>query len=139
MRAVSLMGLAAEAEALRLRRLAAGSARRAAWGAVAAAFGVAALVLFHVATVALLSQHYGLAAACAMVGVADIFAACLLALLARRRFDPVAAEALALRQRSLASILPTACGKMTLADAQSAAPVLGALAGEAVAAWLRRR
>lgn len=48
MRAVELAKVAAQAEALRLRQMAKRQGGRAAYGAVAAAFGIAVLVMLHV-------------------------------------------------------------------------------------------
>ncbi len=141
MRVLQMLDVAAQAEVVRLRREASSYARRAGWIAVAGVFGVAALAAAHVAAVAQLVPDFGLAAAAAMIAAADGVLAGIFALLARRRPDPVAEEARALRQTMLAAagarnplrdVLGFAATKATV-------PLLGAVTAEAVAGWLRRR
>lgn len=140
MRLFRLLGVAAQAESLRLRRNAGSVARRAGWLAGAALFGVAAVGLAHVAAIAWLEPRHGVAAACGIVALGDLVLAGLLVVLGRTRPDPVAAEALAVRRMML-----NAATRNPVRDAAAAAlgsapaPVLGALAGEAIATWLRRR
>jgi len=139
-RLLSLLGVAAQAESLRLRRAAAGTARRAGWLAGAALFGAAAVGLAHVAAIAWLEPRYGLAAACGVVALADLALAGILALMGRRRPDAVAEEALAVRRMMLAAAARNPMREAAaLALGSAPAPVLGAMAGEAIATWLRRR
>ncbi|WP_198368883.1 hypothetical protein [Roseomonas rosulenta] len=137
MRLLSLLGVAAQAEGLRLRRTVGMTARRGAWLAAASLFGVAAIGLAHAAAVIGLAPRVGLAAACGIVAVADLVVAGILALVAQQRRDPVAEEALALRRMML-----SAAARSPMREAGAlvgSAPVLGAMAGEAIAIWLRRR
>lgn len=131
-----LLGVAAEAEGLRLRRSLGLTARRAGWVAGAAVFAVAAVALAHVAAVEMLLPGLGLAGACAVVAIADVALAGMLALVARQLRDPVAEEALLLRRASLAAVRS---GRALLPAAADAAPVLGAIAGTALSEWFRRR
>ena len=141
MRVLQMLDVAAQAEGVRLRREATGLAKRAAWVAIAGVFGTAALATVHVAAVAYLVPDYGLAAAAGMIAAADLVLAGIFALLARPRPDPVAEEARALRQTMLAAVgarnpLRDALG---LAATKATVPLIGAVAAEAVAGWLRRR
>jgi hypothetical protein len=74
-----------------------------------------------------------------MVALADLVVAGLLALMSRRRRDPVIEEARMLRQTMLAAATSNPLRNAAALAVSAPAPVLGALAGEAVAAWLRRR
>ena len=103
MRPLRLLGVAAEAEGLRLRRSCGLVARRAGWLGGAAVFAVAALVLVHVAAVTVLMPPLGLAVACGIVALVDLVLACALVIVARHLRDPVAEEALLLRRASLAA------------------------------------
>ncbi len=141
MRMLQMLDVAAQAEGVRLRREATSLARRTGWIAVAGVFGTAALATAHVAAVAQLAPAYGLAAAAGIIAAGDLVLAGLFALLARRRPDPVAEEARALRQTMLAAVgarnpLRDALG---LAATKATVPLLGAVTAEAVAGWLRRR
>lgn len=131
-----LLGVAAEAEGLRLRRSCGLAARRAAWLGGAAAFGVAALALAHVAAVELMLPHLGLAGACGVIALADLVLAGMLVLVARQLRDPVMDEALLLRRASLAA---AASNNALLSGGANAVPVLGAIAGTVLAEWMRRR
>lgn len=133
MRLLQMMGVAAQAEGIRLRRELHGTARQAGWIAAAALFGAAALATAHVAIVAQLMPRHGLAAAAAMMAAADLVIAGALALLARRPADPVAEEARALRETMLAAM---ARPEPLLG---ASAPLIGAVTAEAVAAWMQRR
>ena len=139
MRLLRLPGVAAQAEGLRLRRTAEVTAMRAAWLGAAALFGLVAIGLAHAAAVAWLAPDYGLPAAFGMVALADLVVAGLLALMSRRRRDPVIEEARMLRQTMLAAATASPLRSAASLAVSAPAPVLGALAGEAVAAWLRRR
>lgn len=139
MRLFRLLGVAAQAEGLRLRRTAEVTAMRAAWLAAAALFGLVAIALAHAAAVAWLAPDYGLAAAFGLVALADLVVAGLLALMSRKRRDPVIEEARMLRQTMLAAASTSPLRSAASLAVGAPAPVLGALAGEAVAAWLRRR
>lgn len=141
MRALQMLGVAAQAEGLRLRREMAGTARQAGWIAGASVFGAAAVATAHVAAVAHLAPDFGLATAAAIVAGADLVIAGILVLLGRRRRDPIAEEARRLRQRMLASLTQrdTAQDVLSLALRAGSGPLIGAVTGEAVAAWLKRR
>lgn len=141
MRMFRMLGVAAQAEGIRLRRSIGSSARQAGWIAGAALFGAAALVTAHVALVAQLAPAYGMAAAAGIVALGDLAIAGILALLSRRRADPIAEEARMLRE----AMLSAAMARDPLRDAlglalgNASAPLLGAVAAEAVATWLKRR
>jgi hypothetical protein len=104
MRALRLLSTAAQAEGLLLRRQGAQMGRTAALGAGAAAFGIAMLVLLHMAGWLWLEDRYDAVQASLLVALADGVLAVILLLMARSRHDPVAAEALELRQRSVAAL-----------------------------------
>ncbi|NMJ43527.1 hypothetical protein GWK16_19935 [Roseomonas sp. JC162] len=133
---LSLLGVAAEAEGLRLRRSCGLAARRAGWLGGAAVFGVAALALLHIAAIELLVPRFGLAGACGLMALADLLLATVLVVVARQLRDPVAEEALLLRRASLAA---ATSGKALMSGASGVAPVVGAIAGTALAEWMRRR
>lgn len=137
MRPLRLLGVAAEAEGLRLRRSCGLVARRAGWLGGAAVFAVAALVLVHVAAVTVLMPPLGLAVACGIVALVDLVLACALVIVARHLRDPVAEEALLLRRASLAAAASDGSGLLT--GGAAAGPVLGAIAGTALSEWIRRR
>ena len=102
MRSLRLLGAAAEAESLRLRRQAAQAARRGAFYAVAGAFGLAAVAMLHVAGwIAISEAHGSLVAALALAGI-DLVIMGIVLFVGRARPDPVAQAALVLRERSMA-------------------------------------
>ena len=141
MRLLQMLGVAMQAEGIVLRREIRGTVRQAGWIAFAFLFGVAAVVTAHIAAVTQLMPIYGMAAAAAIVAVADVVIAGILLLLARRRVDPVAEEARALRETMLAAVtrrdpMRDALG---LAMHGGAAPLIGAVAADVFAAWLKRR
>ena len=141
MRLLQMLGVAAQAEGIRLRRELGGTARRAGWMTAAALFGAAAVATAHVAAVAQLAPAYGMPIAAGIVAAIDLAVAGALALMARRRIDPVAEEARMLRETMLTAVaqrnpMQDALG---LALRTGSAPLIGAVTGEAVAAWLRRR
>jgi hypothetical protein len=103
MRSLGLLGAAAEAEGLLLRRQAYGIARSVAFGGVAAIFGFAALVLLHIAGWTALEQRFGAVQASLALAVADLAVMGLVLLLGRRRHDPIAAAAAMMRDQSLAA------------------------------------
>lgn len=103
MRSLALLGAAAEAEGLRLRREASGLARTAAFQAAAALFGIAALVLLHIAAWITLAAEHGAVRACLFLALADLAVMAVLLLIGRRRHDPVAAAAAMMRDQSLAA------------------------------------
>lgn len=102
MRALRLLAVAAEAEGIRLKRSAQGAARAAVFFAAAAVFGIALLVMLHVAAYNWLEPAWGPALAALFVAGADLLLALVLFLVGRPKHDPVAEEALALRRASLA-------------------------------------
>ncbi|MBR0673755.1 hypothetical protein [Neoroseomonas soli] len=141
MHTLQLLGVAAEAEGLRLRHEASAVARRAGWVAAATVFGVAALASAHVAAVTALEPRLGLPGAAGVVALADLVMAGVLLLACRRRRDPVVEEARALRRTALAA----AASRSPLQEAAAAmmgsasAPILGAVAGQALASLIERR
>lgn len=102
MRALRLLAVAAEAEGLRLRREAQALARAGVFFAGAAVFGVALLVMLHVAAYNWLEPDWGPAGAALLVAAGDLALALALFLVGRPGHDPVAEEALAIRRASLA-------------------------------------
>ncbi len=102
MRALRLLATAAEAERIRLKRSAQTLARSVVFWAGAAVFGVALLVMLHVAAYQYLLPAWGPAMAALLVAAGDLLLAVVLFLVGRPGRDPVAEEALALRRASLA-------------------------------------
>ncbi|MBR0652639.1 hypothetical protein GXW78_23480 [Roseomonas terrae] len=128
MRLFRMLGVAAEAEGIRLRRELRSTALQAGWIAAAAVFGVAAVATAHVAAVAALTGRYGFPTAAGMVAAGDLVVAVILLLCSRRRPDPVAEEARLLRQTMMTAV--------TRSPLQGA---LGLVATQAISAWVRRR
>lgn len=105
MRSVELARAAAQAEALYLRRVARRQAMRGAFGAVAAVFGVAILVMLHVLFYVVLVGYVRPAVAALIVLAVDLVFAIVFAVLARRdQPDTIEQEALALRDEALAGL-----------------------------------
>jgi hypothetical protein len=132
MRALRLLGLAADAEVLRLKREALVLGRCAVRSTLAVVFAIAALVMLHVAAWYALVPELGLAQVALLLAAIDAAAAGVLLWLAQPRRDRVADEAAQLRSQ----LLRSAGGGTTLDG-----PV-GALVGIAVDAAvtaLRRR
>jgi hypothetical protein len=131
MRAVGLIGLAAEAEAMRLRRAVTREARAFAWRAAAAGFAIAAIVLLHIAAWHGLAAEHGVVAAALIIAAADLVIAVLLALASRTRHDPAIEEAATLRRALL---------RRAVSDALRA-PLLsaGTLLADTALAAIRRR
>lgn len=102
MRSFRLLEIAAQAEAVRLRRGASGMARSAVLHAAATVFGLAALGLLHVAGWIWLAGRHDPLTAALVLALVDVVAMGLLLAMARPRYDPVAVEALRLRRQSLA-------------------------------------
>ena len=141
MRLFQMLSVAAQAEGIVLRREMRGTLRRAGWIAAAFLFVAAAVVTGHVAAIAQLAPLYGVAGAAAMVAAGDLAIAGLLALFARRRIDPVTEEARALRETMMSAVArrDPVRDMLGLAMQQGATPLVGAVAAELIAAWLRRR
>lgn len=104
MRTFRLLGVAAQAESLRLRRGAGAMARTAALLAAAALFGLVTLGLLHVAAWIWFERHSDSLWATLYLALADLVLVLILAFASRSRRDPIAEEALQLRQQSLAQI-----------------------------------
>ncbi|TCH96154.1 hypothetical protein EJV46_21475 [Roseococcus sp. SYP-B2431] len=104
MRSLRLLGVAAEAEALRLKREAGAFARSTILQVAAGLFGLVALGLLHAAAWIWLEQGQGPLWATLWLALADLVVMGALLLLSRRRYDPVAHEALMLRRQSLAQL-----------------------------------
>ncbi len=108
MRFLRLLGTAAQAEGLLLRRQGASMGRAAMFGTAAAGFGVAMLALLHVAGWIWVADHHGALAAALVLALLDGVLALALLLLARGQPDPVAKEAMALRDQSLGLLVAPA-------------------------------
>ncbi|MBS7810383.1 phage holin family protein [Roseococcus pinisoli] len=104
MRSLRLLGAAAEAEALRLKREAGSFARSTLLQVAAGLFGLAALGLLHVAAWLWLQPSQGALWATLWLALADLVVMGVLLLLSRRRYDPVAQEALMLRRQTMAQL-----------------------------------
>jgi len=105
MRALGLLGVAARAEGIRLKREAGGRVRQATLLAVAALFAFAAVTFGHIAAWIWLERHTDAVQATLLLAVADlVLMAVLLAVALRSKADPLAEQARALRQQSLAAI-----------------------------------
>jgi len=110
MRTTRLARLAAQAEILLIRREIKTVIRRVIYGAVAAVFGIAVIVLLHVLGYMALVQFAGLmpvASAAIVLGVDLVFAGVFAVLANGAMKDPVAEEARLLRDQSLAQIKDT--------------------------------
>ena len=105
MRSVELARAAAQAEALYLRRLAQRQGMRAAFGAVAAVFGIALLVMLHVLLYVILLGYVSPAVDALIVLAVDLVLAIIFAVLARRD-EPgqIEQEAKLLRDQSLTEL-----------------------------------
>jgi hypothetical protein len=96
-----LLEVAAQAEALRLRREARRMLVMAVLAASAGLFALFALGLLHLAAWVWLAGKAGPAAAALWVMLADLVVAGILYVASRRREDPIATEALRIRRRAL--------------------------------------
>jgi uncharacterized membrane protein len=102
MRAVELAKVAANAEALRLRQLASRQAMRAAYGAVAAVFGLAVLVLVHVVLYNILVLYVSPLVASLILLALDLVVAGICGLKALKSTpSAIEEEALAIRKQAL--------------------------------------
>lgn len=134
MRSLRLLGAAAEAESLRLRRQAVLAARQGVWYAVAGGFGLAAAIMLHVAGWIALDRVQGpLVASLVLAGV-DLAVMVALLLLARPKPDPVVQAALLLRERSMAEFHAS-----PLLDVRSPAMAAGMAVAESIARAIFRR
>lgn len=104
MRSLRLLGVAAEAEALRLKREAGAFARTTLLQLAAGLFGLIALGLLHAAAWLGMAPSQGAIWATLWLALADLLLMGLLLLLSRRRHDPVAQEALMIRRQTLAQL-----------------------------------
>lgn len=105
MRSVELARAAAQAEALYLRRVARRQAMRGAFGAAAAVFGIAILVMLHVLLYVILAGYMRPAVAALIVLAVDLVLAIIFAVLARRNTpDRIEEEAKILRDEALAGL-----------------------------------
>lgn len=105
MRSVELARAAAQAEALYLRRMARRHAMRGVFGAVAAVFGIATVVMLHVLLYVILAGHVRPAVAALIVLAVDLVLAIIFAVLARRDTpDRIEEEAKLLRDEALAGL-----------------------------------
>ncbi len=102
MRAVELAKVAANAEALRLRQLASRQGMRAAYGAVAAVFGLAVLVLVHVVLYDILVLYVSPLVASVILLALDLVVAGICGLKALKSTpSAIEEEALAIRKQAL--------------------------------------
>ncbi len=125
MRAVELAKVAANAEALRLRQLASRQGLRAVYGAVAAVFGLAVLVLVHVVLYNLLVLYVSPLVASLILLALDLVIAGICGLKALKSTpSAIEEEALAIR-------------KQALIDLKGSVTVMS-LAGEAAGTMFRR-
>ncbi|HEY4252782.1 MAG TPA: hypothetical protein VGM87_16340 [Roseomonas sp.] len=139
MRALRLLGVAAQAEGLRLRREARGLARRIAWQLGAGLFATAGVVMLHITAWHVLLPYLGPAWAAGVITLFDLAMAGLFLLFARPSHDPVAAEALYLRQAMLRSAAASdPLGEAMRAAVRTPAAAVGAALAEALASRLRR-
>lgn len=140
MRSLQLLAAAAEAEGIRLRRTASATARAVVLFAVAGIFGIALLVMLHVAAYSWLEPRYGAALAALMVAGADLLLALVFVLVGRPGHDPVAEEALEIRRRSLAEAAehPLAGALDMLPWRRHATTAGGMVAERALRAFARR-
>jgi hypothetical protein len=141
MRSLDLLSIAAQAEGLRWRREAAGAARRIVFGIAAAGFGLAAAVLLHVAGWIALAEAQGpLVAALVLAGV-DVALAMLLLLIGRRRPDPLAQEALHVRELAMLRLGQVSIVQdgLALLGWRVPAMAIGSIVTEQVVRALRRR
>lgn len=134
MRAFRLIALAAQAEGLLLRRQGATIGRTAVLSFAAAAFGVTALAMLHVAGWIWLKAGYGALHAALILALIDTVLMGVMLFLARNQTDPVAEEAQRLRDQSLSLLTnPTASGGGAGWE-RLAAEALGVMAER----WLRK-
>ena len=101
MAAIRLLEVAAQAEALRLRRETRRMVVMAALSAAAGVFVLFALALLHLAAWLWLARTTGPVAAALWIMLGDAVVAGVLLVFSRRRADPIATEALRIRRRAL--------------------------------------
>ena len=101
MAAIRLLEVAAQAEALRLRRETRRMVVMAALCAAAGVFVLFALALLHLAAWLWLARTTGPVAAALWIVLGDAVVAGVLLVFSRRRADPIATEALRIRRRAL--------------------------------------
>ena len=135
MRLISLLKLAAQAEALRWKRTGRGVAIQAALGAAAAIFALMLLIMLHVAALIWLAQgRNGAIAALIVAGVDLVLAGLLGWLAARHAADPVSVEAGRVRDDALKQVGDTASRAMMLAPLLRSGSAKKGLIGAAVTA-----
>ena len=141
MLSLRLLEVAAQAEILRWKQEARRWARNAAMMAGAGLFGLFALALLHIAAWVWLAEHTGPAAAALWVMLADLVIAAVLYFLGRSRRDPVAAEAVRVRQRALEELRAgTVLGDVVrLARRRHPGHELGGMLAESLARTVGRR
>jgi hypothetical protein len=141
MRSLRLIEIAAEAEALRLRRQVCVYGRSAAFYAVAALFGIATLVLLHAAAFMAIAEAKGPMAATLWLAAFDAIAMLALFLIGRRRPDPIAAEALTMRRQAVAELRRTSLfgEALTLLRWRRPVAAMGSVVAEGVARAIARR
>ena len=135
MRMISLLRLAAQAEALRWKRTGRGVAIQAALGAGAAVFGLMLLIMLHVAALIWLAQGRNGAVAALIVAAVDLVIAAVLGWLAARHAeDPIQVEAQRVRDDALKQVGDTASRAMMLAPLLRSRNTKKGLIGAAVTA-----
>lgn len=135
MRVIRLLRLAAQAEALRWKRLGRGYAIQAVFAVVAAAFALMLLLMLHVAALVWLSDMLGGVWAALIVAFADLVITALLGFLAARRAeDPLAMEAERVRDDALRQVGDQAARAAMLAPLLRTSSVKKGLLGAALTA-----
>jgi len=135
MRFLRLLRLAAQAEGLHLRRVARGHAIQTGLAAAAAAFGLMALAMLHLALWAALTPGSGPVWAAVIVALLDLVLLALFGALARRRpYDPVEAEALRVRHDAMRQVTDASARMMILAPLLKSQTAKKGLIGAALTA-----
>jgi hypothetical protein len=135
MRLIRLLRLAAQAEALRWKRMGRGYAIQAVLAVVAAAFALMLLLMLHVAALVWLSDMLSGVWAALIVAFVDLVITALLGLLAARRAeDPLALEAERVRDDALRQVGDQAARAAMLAPLLRTSSVKKGLLGAALTA-----
>ncbi len=137
MRLISLLRLAAQAEALRWKRTGRGLAIQAALGMAAAVFGLLLLIMLHVAALIWLARGRDPVFAALIVAGVDLVLVALLGwLAARHSVDPVAVEAEHVRDDALRQVGDTASRGLMLLPLLKGKSAKKGLIGAAVMAMV---
>lgn len=135
MRLLRLARAAFEAEGLYLRRLARARGIQVGLAAAAAVFALLLLLMLHLAAFAALAEGWGPVGAALWVAAGDLVIAGILAMAAARdRHDPVAEEALRIRQAAMRQLGDGAARAVVLAPLLKSQTAKKGLIGAAVTA-----